>query len=90
MDSLLIVLLAIPLVLLSVYAGQKSYIAITNLHSYEDHAKKAAKHSNKAWRELWWTRLTQASGAATVRTSTANPSLIAIQAVLSTLNFLSQ
>lgn len=66
MASFLTALLACPLALLSIYAGQKSYLAINNLHSDENRAEKAAEHSKKAWRELWRTRLTQASGAATV------------------------
>ncbi|CAF9921034.1 MAG: hypothetical protein ALECFALPRED_001693 [Alectoria fallacina] len=65
MVSFLTTLLACPLALLSVYAGQKSYQAIINLHSDTDRAEKAAEHSDKAARELWRTRLTQASGAAT-------------------------
>lgn len=66
MPSFLTSLLAFHLALLSLYAGQKSYIAISNLHSDQDRAEKAAQHLDKAWRELWRTRLTQASGAATV------------------------
>lgn len=68
MVSFLTTLLACPLALLSIYAGQKSYQAIINLHSDTDRAEKAAEHSDKAARELWRTRLTQASGAATVCT----------------------
>lgn len=68
MASFLPALLACPLALLSIYAGQKSYHAITNLHGDTDRAEKAAEHSDKAARELWRTRLTQASGAATVCT----------------------
>lgn len=66
MGSLLLNLLGLPLAFLSIYAGQKSYLAITNLHSDENRAEKAAEFSDKAARELWRTRLTQASGAATV------------------------
>ncbi|KAF6231665.1 hypothetical protein HO173_010197 [Letharia columbiana] len=66
MASFLTTLLACPLALLSIYAGQKSYHAIMNLHSDQDRAEKAAEHSNKAARELWRIRLTQAGGAATV------------------------
>ncbi len=66
MAPILTILLAITLASLSLYAGQKSYLAIINLYSNEDRAEKAAKHSDKAWRELWRTRLTQASGATTV------------------------
>ena len=68
MVSFLTTLLACPLALLSIYAGQKSYQAIINLHSDTDRAEKAAEHSDKAARELWRIRLTQANGAATVRT----------------------
>lgn len=66
MNSVLTTLPAVPLALLSVYAGQKSYIAIINLQKNEERAEKAAKHSQTAARELRKTRLTQASGAATV------------------------
>lgn len=76
MAPILTTLLACPLALLSIYAGQKSYLAIMNLHSDTDRAEKAAEHSDKASRELWRTRLTQAGGAATVgaRTSTYHKS----------------
>lgn len=53
--------------LLSLYAAQKSYIAITNLQRYEERTEKAAKHLDKAERDLYKTRVTQASGAAAVR-----------------------
>lgn len=66
MASVLTTLLACPLAAASIYAGQKSYTAITNLHSDENRAEKAAEHSKKAARELWRTRLTQASGAIAV------------------------
>lgn len=57
-----------PLIaLLSLYAAQKSYIAITNLQRYEERTEKAAKHLDKADRDLYKTRVTQASGAAAVR-----------------------
>lgn len=67
MASFLPTLLACPLALLSIYAGQKSYHAINNLHSDRNRAEKAAEHSSKAARELWRIRLTQAGGAVTVR-----------------------
>ena len=54
------------LALLSLYAGQKSYIAITNLQQYEERSEKAAKHFDKAAQDLYKTRVTQASGAAAV------------------------
>ena len=55
------------LVLLSLYAAQKSYIAITNLQQYEERSEKAAKHLDKAAHDLYKTRVTQAGGAAAVR-----------------------
>lgn len=55
-----------PIALLSLYAAQKSYIAITNLQRYEERTEKAAKHLDKAERDLYKTRVTQASGAAAV------------------------
>ena len=55
------------LLLLSLYAAQKSYIAITNLQKYEERSEKAAKHLDKAAHDLYKTRVTQASGAAAVR-----------------------
>lgn len=54
------------LALLSLYAAQKSYIAITNLQQYEERTEKAAKHLDKAAHDLYKTRVTQASGAAAV------------------------
>lgn len=60
-------ILAPFLLLLSLYAAQKSYIAITNLQKYEERTEKAAKHLEKAGRDLYKTRVTQASGAAAVR-----------------------
>lgn len=58
--------LAPLLALLSLYAGQKSYIAITNLQQYEERTEKAAKHLEKAASDLYKTRVTQATGAAAV------------------------
>ena len=58
--------LAPLLTLVSLYAAQKSYIAITNLQQYEENSEKAAKYSDKAAHELYKTRVTQASGAAAV------------------------
>lgn len=55
------------LAILSLYAAQKSYMSITNLQKYEERSEKAAKHLDKAARELYKTRVTQASGAAAVR-----------------------
>ena len=66
MVTTLTTFLAIPLGFLSLYLAQKSYLAIINLHSNQDRAEKAARYSDKAARELWRTRLTQASGAAAV------------------------
>ena len=56
------------LALLSLYAAQKSYIAITNLQQYEERTEKAAKHLDKAAHDLYKTRVTQASGAGAVCT----------------------
>ena len=65
-------LILVPfLVLLSLYAAQKSYIAITNLQQNEERTKKAAKHFDKAAHDLYKTRVTQASGAAAVRIPTS-------------------
>ncbi|KAL2039516.1 hypothetical protein N7G274_007788 [Stereocaulon virgatum] len=61
--------LAPLLVLVSLYAAQKSYIAITNLQQYEEKSEKAAKYLDKAAHELYKTRFTQATGAATVLVS---------------------
>ena len=55
------------LALLSLYAAQKSYIAITNLQKYEERSEKAAKHFDRAAEDLYKTHVTQASGAAAVR-----------------------
>ncbi|CAD6594110.1 MAG: hypothetical protein ASARMPRED_008559 [Alectoria sarmentosa] len=55
------------LALLSLFAAQKSYIAITNLQQYEERTKKAAQYLDKAESDLYKTRVTQASGAAAVR-----------------------
>ena len=55
------------LTLLSIYAAQKSYIAINRLLQYEERTEKAAKHLDKAKNDLYKTRVTQASGAAAVR-----------------------
>ena len=55
------------LVLLSLYAAQKSYIAIINLQQNEERTEKAAKHLDRAAHDLYKTRVTQASGAAAVR-----------------------
>ncbi|KAF6232641.1 hypothetical protein HO173_009080 [Letharia columbiana] len=57
------------LALLSLYAAQKSYIAITNLQQYEERTERAAKHLDKAAHDLYKTRVTQASGAAAIALS---------------------
>ncbi len=54
------------LAILSLYAAQKSYIAIANLQQYEERTEKAAKYLDKAAHDLYETRATQASGAASV------------------------
>ncbi|CAF9943744.1 MAG: hypothetical protein ALECFALPRED_001186 [Alectoria fallacina] len=65
-------ILAPLLALLSLFAAQKSYIAITNLQQYEESTKKAAKYLDKAGSDLYRTRVTQASGAAAVLLSFAS------------------
>ena len=60
--------LSLPLLLLSLYATKISYLAIKNLQKYEERSEKAAKYFDKAARDLYKTRVTQASGAAAVRT----------------------
>ena len=69
------IILAPILVLLSLYAAQKSYIAITNLQKYEERSEKAAKHLDRAAHDLYKTRVTQASGGASVRTNSLFQSL---------------
>ncbi|KAH6653050.1 hypothetical protein BKA67DRAFT_659694 [Truncatella angustata] len=54
---------------LAAYGGQQSYTAVTNLQKYEDAAKKAAKYSNEAQRQLHKTRTTQTSGALAITAS---------------------
>ena len=66
MASFPLTILASLLALLSLYAAQKSYIAITSLQQYEERTQKAAKHLDKAADDLYKTRVTQASGAAAV------------------------
>ena len=51
---------------ISLYAAQKSYIAITNLLRYEERSERAAKHSETAAHQLWKTRATQGSSAGAV------------------------
>ena len=64
------------LALLSLYAGQKSYIAIANLQQYEERTEKAAKHLDKAAHDLYKTRVTQASGAAAVCILSSSPQVL--------------
>lgn len=64
------------LALLSLYAAQKSYIAITNLQQYEERTERAAKHLDKAAHDLYKTRVTQASGAAAVCIPTSLPQVL--------------
>ena len=52
--------------LVSLYAAQKSYIAITNLRQYEERSERAAKYSDTAAHQLWKTRATQGSSAGAV------------------------
>lgn len=54
-------------VLLGSYAAYNSYIAITNLQTYEATSKKLAEWSDEAAKQLHKTRTTQAAGALAVR-----------------------
>lgn len=58
--------IAIGITAVSIYSAQKSYIAITNLHKYEDRSERAARHSETAAHELHKTRTTQGSSAGAV------------------------
>ncbi|KAI4591637.1 hypothetical protein KJ359_012754 [Pestalotiopsis sp. 9143b] len=51
------------------YGAQQSYIAITNLQTYEETSEKLAKFSNEAERQLHKTRTTQTSGALAIAAS---------------------
>ena len=53
---------------LSSYGILQSYIAITNLQTYEGAATKLAKWSDEANKQLQLTRTTQTSGAIAVHT----------------------
>lgn len=59
-------LVAVGISALSLYAAQKSYVAITNLQKYEERSERAAKHSETAAHELHKTRMTQGTSAAAV------------------------
>ena len=61
--------IAIGTTAVSLYAAQKSYIAITNLQKYEERSERAAKHSETAAHELHKTRTTQGSSAGAVSIS---------------------
>ena len=52
--------------IISLFAAQKSYIAITNLRQYEERSERAAKYSDAAAHQLWKTRATQGSSAGAV------------------------
>lgn len=54
-------------VVLCLYGGAHSYVAITNLLKYEATTKKLAKWSSEVERQLWKTRKTQGVGAGIVR-----------------------
>lgn len=68
--STLLRLSSLPLTLLSTYGAYNSYIAITNLQTYEATSKKLAEWSSEAAKQLNKTRTTQATAAVTVRTYT--------------------
>lgn len=52
---------------LSIFAAYHSYIAITNLQTYEATSEKLAEWSDEAAKQLSKTRTTQTTGALTVR-----------------------
>ncbi|KAK5133354.1 hypothetical protein LTR08_007788 [Meristemomyces frigidus] len=64
-------------VVLSAYGAYQSYIAITNLRTYEATTKKLAKWSNEVDRQLSRTRTTQAAGAIAVLASVIGASILA-------------
>ncbi|KAL8993050.1 MAG: hypothetical protein Q9169_006630 [Polycauliona sp. 2 TL-2023] len=61
--------LAIGISAISLYAAQRSYIAITNLQKYEERSEQAAKHSKTAANELNKTRQTQGTSAGAIALS---------------------
>ena len=61
-----IAFLAPAISIVSIYAAQKSYIAITKLREYEEPSERAAKHSETAARQLYKTRVTQGTSAGAV------------------------
>ncbi|KAL8726619.1 MAG: hypothetical protein Q9181_005974, partial [Wetmoreana brouardii] len=65
MSRFLIGSFAFALSAIALYAAPKSYDAIINLRKYEERSERAAKHSETAAHELYKTRVTQASSAAT-------------------------
>ncbi|KAI4138172.1 MAG: hypothetical protein LQ341_004780 [Variospora aurantia] len=67
--------------LITLYAAQKSYVAILSLLKYEERSEKAAKHSDTAARELYKSKATQQSSAAAIALSLAS-SLALSSAVL--------
>ena len=65
--SPIILFLVLPLIsLLSLFAGRKSHLAITNLSGGKNRAERAAEYSDKAAGQLHSTRRTQASCAVAV------------------------
>jgi hypothetical protein len=52
---------------LSTYGLYNSYLAITNLQTYEETTKRLAKYSDEVGKQLQQTRTTQATGALAVR-----------------------
>ncbi|KAL8967713.1 MAG: hypothetical protein Q9197_005282 [Variospora fuerteventurae] len=67
--------------LITLYAAQKSYVAILSLLKYEERSEKAAKHSETAAHELYKSKATQASSAVAIALSLAS-SLALSSAVL--------
>ncbi|KAM0802715.1 hypothetical protein BDR22DRAFT_91862 [Usnea florida] len=63
----LMLFLILPLIsLLSLFAGRKSHLAITNLSGGKNRAERAAEYSDKAAGQLHGTRRTQASCAVAI------------------------
>nr|OQO31256.1 hypothetical protein B0A51_01007 [Rachicladosporium sp. CCFEE 5018] len=62
--------------LLALYTAQKSYIAISNLQTYESATEKAAKYSKTIENELWKTRKTQGMGGVMVVLSLVTSTLL--------------
>ncbi|KAL8641314.1 MAG: hypothetical protein Q9226_008652, partial [Calogaya cf. arnoldii] len=74
--------IAIGMTAVSLYAAQKSYVAITNLQKYEERSERAAKHSETAAHELHKTRTTQGSSAGAIALSLLSSIAITLSGTL--------